>query len=135
MLADDVDFAEMTMGGRLQKFRLEGGLSVADVATYLGKKEQVVIDYEKDAKLPPFEDLWLLCFLYYCSLESLCAPLGKEIAKRNETAASLMKYMRYMDKFYFSDREYPTSKDYKAVWAIASFAVYPRKKFSYFCKK
>ncbi|MBO5284572.1 MAG: helix-turn-helix transcriptional regulator, partial [Alphaproteobacteria bacterium] len=104
-----------------------GKLSLADVASYLGKKEQVVLDYENNVKLPSFEDLWLLCFLYSCSLECLCKPLLNEIAKKNKMAMCLMSYMRHLNRFYYSSRSYPKPEDYKAVWAQACYSIFPRE--------
>ncbi len=129
MFEDNSDFGKLSMGERMRKFRAEGELSVAEVAAYLGKKEKVVLDYENDVKRPPLEDLWLLCLLYYCSLDCFCEPLCEEIAKRNENAARLIKYMRYMDKFYFSNRYFPQKEEYKALWAIADYEIFPRRKY------
>lgn len=127
MFEEDFDSEVATIGKRLYEFRMMGKLSITDVASYLDKKEQVILDYENDVKLPSFEDLWLLCFLYSCSLECLCKPLFLEIVKNNSVASCLINYMRHLNKFYFSNRYYPKPEEYMAIYAEANYAIFPRE--------
>lgn len=131
MAGDDFYSAEMTMGERLRRLRLREELSVAEVAAYLNKKEQVVIAYETDVKLPSFEDLWLLCLLYSCNLEYLCEPYGRELAEKNKGAACVMKCVAYLGKMYCSGGESCSNEDISAVVAINGYARYSRKERHY----
>lgn len=135
MFEDDFNDNTMSFGERLQKCRLSGGYSIADIAVYLNRKEQVVIDYEKNTRLPPFKDLWMLSLLYYCSLDSFCRLLSFEIAKRNCVAACLMKSMQHLSKFYFSSRTYPKPEEYEVIWAQVGYVILPREPIGYLCEK
>lgn len=125
------DNEAMTFGERLRSFREEAGLSIADVAAYLGKTERIIREYEGNVKLPPFADLWLLCFLFYCSLDALCAPLAACVFKNNEVAACLRKYILYFNKFYYSNREFVTPENKDAILALIDYEIYPREKNFY----
>lgn len=116
--------AETTLGKQIKLCRKADGYSLKEVAAYLHKSPQTLYKYEHDILSIPYKDLTMLALLYLRSMEFFCLPLYNEFrAQKKSTAALLLKYTEYSNKFYHADSYFPDKSEYSAIAAIAGYAL------------
>lgn len=113
-----------TLGAQLKYCREADGFSLEEVARYLRKSPQTLYKYEHDILSIPYKDLTLLALLYFRSLEFFCEPFRREFLTQNKsTAALLLRYIQYSDKFCYAHRYFPDKSEYNAIAIIAGYTL------------
>lgn len=118
-----------TIGMRLKNCRKEDGYTLKEVAAYLRKSPNTLYKYEHDLLNIPYKDLVLLTMLYFRSMDYFCQPFYNEyMAKIDSTAALLLKYAKYSNKFYNADIYFPPEEEQEAIVMIAGYTLFPLPK-------
>jgi len=114
-----------TIGERLVFCREQEELSIEDVARYLRRKPEVVSAYEQNRRELTFEDLFLLALLYMRCMDFFCHPFEAEYFSKGSMARVLMKFTRYIDKFYNAPWYFPPESEHEAIVEVSDYAICP----------
>ncbi len=128
---NDDECYKPTVGERLKYCRERYELSVEDVAAYLRRSPQTVKAYEQNIRVIPYKDLVLLTMLYFHSMEYFCRPFLFEAMKEKTTAAMLLRYASYSERFYQANYYFPNEEEFEAIIALSGYSTCPIQSIKY----